>query len=103
VDQGASGEFDDFRANVPVTVRFIRQGVNISIFANETMIGNNAEYVPLFDFDNSLAFPLEIGPPIFPINSTEAEDILVAMDADVSDIAISDTAEVPPMAAQVSA
>jgi len=103
VDQGASGEFDDFRANVPVTVRFIRQGVNISIFANETMIGNNAEDVPLFDFDNSLAFPLEIGPAIFPINSTEAEDILVAMDADVSDIAISDTAEVPPMAAQVSA
>jgi len=102
VTQGDNFEFDNFRANVPVTVRFIRQGFNLTVFANETMIRSSTGTVT-FDFDNSLAFPLEIGPPTFPTNSTEAEDILSGMDADVSDIAISDTAEVPPMAPQVSA
>lgn len=100
--QGISPRFDEFRANVSVTIKFIRQGVNLVVFANDTQIGNSTAN-ETFNFGRSLAFPIEIGPPIFPTNSPEIEDILRSMDADVSDISISDIAEVPPMeASQVS-
>jgi hypothetical protein len=95
---GLEAEFDDFRANVPVTFKFIRQRFTLMILANGTMIGIDTD-MELFNFDDSLAFPIEIGPPIYPTNRPqEIAEVLSAMDADVSDISISDIAEIPPMA-----
>jgi len=71
------------------------------MLANDTVISNGS-FAEDVNLDNSLAFPIEIGPPTFPTTNTELEDILSAMDADVSDIAISDSAEIPPMVSQIS-
>jgi len=100
--EGITPEYDNFRAKVPVTFKFIRQRSFLIMLANDTVIQNDSFEEEIFNLDNSLGFPIEIGPPTFPITNTELEDILSAMDADVSDIAISDSAEIPPMVSQLS-
>jgi len=99
--QGIFARYEDFRANVSVTVKFIRQGRNFTVVANDTVLAHDTE-PEIFSFNNSLSFPIVFGPPTFPTTSTNLQNILTAMDADVSDIAISDIAYVPQMAPQVS-
>jgi len=90
-----------WQANVPVTFTCIRQSRTLLIFSNSTMLSNTT-FDGIFNLDASLAFPLEIGPVILPINPEAVPDILSALDADVSDLSISDTADIPGMASQVS-
>jgi len=91
--QGIFARYEDFRANVSVTVKFIRQGLNLTVVANDTVVGRGRSRT-IFNFDSSLSFPIVIGPPTFPTTSTNLRNILTAMDADVSDIAISDSGNV---------
>jgi len=83
-----------FRANVSVTFRFIRQSRTLFMFANDTQLGNTT-VDEIFDLDSTLAFPLVIGPVIFPVPGAGARVLLSAVDADLSDLMISETADFP--------
>jgi len=87
-----------WQANVPVTFTCIRQSRTLLIFSNSTMLSNTTAG-GIFNLDASLAFPLEIGPVTLP---EDTNNILNALNADVSDLSISDTADIPGMASQVS-
>jgi len=90
----------EFRVNVSFNVKWIRQGGNMFIYANNTQIGNLTDQ-PIFDLDPSLAFPLEMGPVLFPNEDIRPSDFadpeynVVPLDAYVSNISMSSTADFP--------
>jgi len=89
----------NFFANVSVKLTFIRQGTAMFTYANGALLANTTTE-EIFDLDSTLAFPLEIGSITIP-NDNSGNEILTALNADVSDLSISDTADFPPRTTQV--
>jgi len=85
------------RANMPVEFLFIRSGTTHFIYGNGTLLASMEANA--YNLDDSLQFPLEVGLRIFRnidgSTSDASDDAHVALNAYVSDMSISRTADVP--------